>query len=77
MSCDPMAWRTELEPAERKELASELSCALLGYWHDDPTDDLLNRVAGVLAEWQDLAATPERLRPTDVVTLADFQGGQR
>lgn len=77
MSRDPMAWRAELEPAERKELASELACALLGYWHDDPTDKVLDRAAAVLTEWQDLAAIPDRIRPSDTVTLADFEGGER
>lgn len=72
---DPLAWRAELEPAECREMASELSCALLGYWHNDPTDVLLERVARVLAEWQELAATPDRIRPGHVVTLADFEGG--
>lgn len=73
---DPMAWRSELEPAERTNLTSELSCALLGYWHNDPADDVLNRVATVLAEWQQLAATPDRLRPSDTVTLADFRSSE-
>ena len=75
MNHDPMNWRADLEPAERKELVSELSCALLGYWHGDPTDDVLNRVANVLAEWHDLSALPGRIRPSDVITLADFEGG--
>jgi len=77
MSRDPMAWRAELDPAERKELASELACALLEYWHDDPTDEVLASAAEVLTEWQNLAATPDRLRPSDIVTLADFEGGDR
>lgn len=71
----PMAWRAELDPAERKELTSELSCALLGYWHGDPTDDVLARVAEVLTEWQELAAVPDRIRPGDTVSLRDFEGG--
>lgn len=72
---DPMAWRSDLEPAERKDLAGELSCALLGYWHNDPTDTVLNAVAKVLAEWQELAATEDRIRPGDIVRATDFQGG--
>lgn len=75
MSSDPMAWRAELDPAERKELTSELASALLGYWHGDPTDEVLASVAELLAEWQNLAATPDRIRPSDTVTLADFEGG--
>jgi hypothetical protein len=74
---DLMSWRSALEPAERENLASELACALLGYWHQDPTDDVLNRVASVLAEWQDVAAIADRIRPGDVVTLSDFEGGAR
>jgi len=75
MSRDPMAWRAELDPAERKELASELACALLGYWHDDPTDEVLASAAAVLAEWQELAAVPDRIRPGDTVSLSNFEGG--
>lgn len=75
MSRDPMAWRAELDPAERKELVSELSGALLGYWQGDPTDEVLASVAEVLAEWQELAAVPDRIRPGDTVSLSDFEGG--
>lgn len=74
---DPMAWRSALEPAERENLAGELSTALLGYWHHDPTDTVLDAAARVLAEWQELAATEDRIRPGDIIRLADFEGGDR
>lgn len=70
---DPMAWRSELESAERANLVSELSCALLGYWQGDQDDAVLDRVAGVLGEWQELAATPDRIRPSDIVIAADCE----
>lgn len=74
---DELAWRSELEPAERTHLVGELASALLGYWHSDPSDTVLDRVAEVVSEWRELAATPDRLRPSDVITLRDFDGGAR
>ncbi|WP_147267270.1 hypothetical protein [Streptomyces sp. SDr-06] len=74
-SRDPLAWRSELEPAERRNLVSELAGALLGYWHSDPDDTVLDRVAEVIGEWQALAATPDRIRPGDIITLRNFEGG--
>ncbi|MBX7464884.1 hypothetical protein K1Y80_02155 [Streptomyces sp. MAG02] len=74
---DPLAWRCDLEPAERANLVSELGSALLGYWQGDSSDTVLDQVAELVAEWQKLAATPNRLRPSDVVSLRDFEGGAR
>lgn len=45
-----IGWAFTLDEAQRHELLSELSTALLGYWHSDPDTDVLARVEAVLRE---------------------------
>jgi hypothetical protein len=45
-----LGWAFTLDQTQRHELLSELSTALLGYWHSDPDTDVLARVEAVLRE---------------------------
>ncbi|MGW3428942.1 hypothetical protein ACWDHW_13440 [Streptomyces melanosporofaciens] len=47
-----LPWASTLDPSALHSLISDLSTALLGYWHDDPETDVLARVERVLAEHQ-------------------------
>ncbi|MFD9070594.1 hypothetical protein [Streptomyces lasiicapitis] len=75
MSRDAIGWRFRLEPRERQILVDELASELVDSFRGAPADVVLDRVSRVLAEYEELSAVPDRIRPGDVITLRDFGTG--
>ncbi|WP_405611201.1 hypothetical protein OG292_19070 [Streptomyces sp. NBC_01511] len=61
----PLGWTRQLDPGDLHSLVSELSAALLGYWHNDPDTLVLDRVQAVLIEHQRQAAEAEQAAATE------------
>ncbi|WP_282790832.1 hypothetical protein [Streptomyces sp. CC224B] len=74
---DAIGWRARLDPAERKVLVEELGGVVLDLYRGAPADEVLDGVSRVLTEWGEMSAVPDRIRPGDVVTLRDVEGGGR
>ncbi|GGV46247.1 hypothetical protein [Streptomyces spectabilis] len=72
---DAIGWRARLESAERAALVDELGAVVLDLYRGVPADAVLDGVSRVLTEYGELAAVPDRIRPDDVISLRDFEGG--